>query len=58
MKENQDSGMELRGQENRMLLIGLGNLELRNGDLAGWMDKDLSDWRFGHCSMTAMAISF
>lgn len=64
MKENQDNGMELRGQKNRMLLIGLSELEVRNGLWgAGWLDggrgsHSLSDWRFGHCSTTAVAISF
>lgn len=39
MKENQENGMKLRGQENRMLLIGLGILEVRNGLWgADWMD--------------------
>ena len=54
MKENQDNGVELTGQENRMLLIELSNLEVRNGLWgADWMDgvggsQYRSDWRFGH----------
>ena len=40
---------ELRGQENRMLLIGLDILKVRNGLWgAGWLDgrgtQSLSDW--------------